>query len=196
MPKSPARRTCSSLTGNENLAEGSNLSDQVMIVLRLIHIVAGVFWAGTVMAVAWFILPTAQSLGQPGGAFMQQLMFRQRLRLFVTSAMILTILSGVTMYVWLAIGTDGTWAKSRMGMTLGIGAVAAIIAGGIGGGVIGRVGKKMMALGTAIQASGNPPTESQQAELAGYQRKMRSGFRIIAILVLVATIAMASARYL
>ena len=54
-----------------------------MILLRLIHIVAGVFWAGTMMTIAWFLLPAAQALGQPGGAFMQQLMFGQRLRVLV-----------------------------------------------------------------------------------------------------------------
>ena len=173
------------------------MSDQVMmIVLRLIHIVSGVFWAGTMMAIAWFLLPAAQAIGQPGAAFMQQLMFRQRLRLFVAGAMMLTILSGLTMYVWLAMETDGGWAKSRMAMALGVGAVAALIAGGIGSGVIGRVGEKMMKLGTAIQASGGPPTDAQKAEMEALQRKMRSGFRTVAVLVLIATIAMASARYL
>jgi len=59
----------------------------IMIVLRVIHIICGVFWAGTVMVMAWFVLPTAQALGQPGGAFMQRLMFGQRLRVFVGAAM-------------------------------------------------------------------------------------------------------------
>ena len=167
-----------------------------MILLRLIHIVAGVFWAGTMMTIAWFLLPAAQALGQPGGAFMQQLMFGQRLRVFMATAMILTILSGLAMYGRLAMVTDGAWAASATGMVLGIGAVAAIIAGGIGGGVIGRIGQKMMTLSAAIQASGGPPTEAQQAELALYQRKMRSGFRTIAILLLIAVAAMASGRYL
>jgi uncharacterized membrane protein len=168
----------------------------IMILLRLIHIVSGVFWAGTVMVIAWFLLPSAQALGQPGGAFMQQLMFRQRLRMFLLGAMVLTILSGLTMYGWLAMETDGAWARSKTAMVLGVGAVAAIIAGGIGGGVVGHLGKKMMELGAAIQASGNPPTDAQKAELESYQRRMRSAFRIVAILVLIATIAMASARYL
>ena len=51
------------------------------------------------------------------------------------------------MYTWLAMETDGAWARSRMGVALGVGAVAAIIAAGIGGAVIGRVGNKMAALG-------------------------------------------------
>ncbi len=168
----------------------------IMIVLRVIHIVAGVFWAGTIMAIAWFLVPASQAMGQPGGAFMQQLMFRQRLRGFLGGAMILTILSGLTMYAWLAMETDGAWARSRMGVTLGIGAVAGIIAGGIGAGVVGRVGQKMAALGATIQASGSPPTDAQKAELESYQRRMRSAFRIIAVLLVIASITMAGARYL
>ena len=168
----------------------------IMIVLRVIHIVAGIFWAGAVMIMAWFVLPTAQAMGPPGGAFMQRLMFGQRLRVFVGGAMGLTILSGLTMYAWLAMETDGAWAHSRMGMTLGVGAVAAIIAGGLGGAVIGRVGEKMAALGAKIQASGNPPTDAEKAELQSYQRRMRSAFRIIAVLLVIAIITMAGARYL
>ena len=127
---------------------------------------------------------------------MQRLMFGQRLRVFVGAAMGLTILSGLTIYTWLAMETDGAWARSRMGVTLGVGAVAAIIAGGIGGAVIGRVGEKMAALGATIQASGAPPTDAQKTEMESYQRRMRSAFRIMAVLLIIATITMAGARYL
>src|SRR5687767_9341944 len=197
MRRRPARPTCSSLTGNDNPPE-SNVSDGavMMIGLRLIHIVSGVFWAGTVMVIAWFLLPTAQALGQPGGAFMQRLMFQQRLRTFMLGSMLLTILSGLTMYGWIAMETNGMWARSKMGMVIGVGAIAAIIAGGIGGGVVGRQSRKMMELGGRIQASGGPPTDAQKAEMDSYQRKIRSAFQIIAVLVVIATITMASARYL
>lgn len=168
----------------------------IMIVLRLIHIISGVFWAGAVMSIAWFLLPAQQAIGQPGGAFMQQLMFRQRFRAFVLAAMVLTILSGLTMYARLAMLTHGAWASSRTGIVLGIGAVAAIIAGGIGGGFVRRLGNRMMELGGRIQASGGPPTDTEKAEMDALQRKTRSGFRIVAILLLISIVAMASARYL
>ena len=168
----------------------------IMIVLRLIHIVSGAFWAGTVMAIAWFLLPAAKTIGPSGAAFMQQLMFRQRLRAFTLGAMILTILSGLIMYARLAMVTDGTWASSRTAMVLGIGAVAAIIAGAIGGGAGGRLAKKMMKLSATIQASGGQPTDAQRAEMESYQRKSRSMFQVVAVLVLIALITMASARYL
>lgn len=172
------------------------MSDNLLIiVLRLIHLIAGVFWAGTVMAIAWFLLPAAQAIGQPGAAFMQQLMFRQRLRPFVLGAMLLTILSGLGMYGWMAMETDGSWASSKTAMVLGIGAIAAIIAGGIGSGVTGRLGKRTMALSSAIQASGGPPTKAQKVEMETLQRKIRTSFRVVALLVLIAVIAMATARY-
>lgn len=168
----------------------------IMIGLRVIHIVCGVFWAGTAIAVAWFLLPAQRAVGQPGSVFMQQLMFGQRLRNFLAGAMALTILSGLTMYARLAMVTHGAWASSRTGIVLGIGAVAAIIAGGIGGGVIGRLGQKMMELGKKIQASGAPPTDAQKAEMAALQGKIQNGFRTVAVLLLITIVAMASARYL
>jgi hypothetical protein len=167
----------------------------VMILLRLIHIICGVFWAGAAMVVAWFILPASRVMGQPGGAFMQQLMFRQRLRVYVAVAMGLTVLSGIAMYVHLSMATNGAWAASSMGKILGVGAVAGIIAGGMGGFVVGGLGKKLMELGTAVQASGGPPTDAQRSEMESLQRRIQGGFRIIAVLLVIAVAAMASARY-
>lgn len=168
----------------------------LMIVLRLIHIICGVFWAGAAMTMAWFLLPAQRAMGQPGGAFMMQLMMKQKLRTIVISAMALTILSGLTMYIRLSMITHGVWASSRMGMTLGVGAVAAIIAGGIGGIGTGRYGARLMAIGAQVQASGGPPTEDQKNEIASLQQKTQTAFRIIAVLLLIAVAAMASARYL
>ena len=172
------------------------MSNGLLIALRLIHILSGVFWAGSAMAVAWFLLPAQRTLGQPGMIFMQELMMRKRLRAFLMTAMGLTILSGLTMYISFAVSSHGDFASSGTGKVLGIGALAGIIAGGIGGGYTGRLGKQLAAIGTAVQSSGGVPTEAQQAEMASIQSKIHSAFRIIAILLVIAVAAMASARYL
>ena len=168
----------------------------LMIVLRLVHIISGVFWGGAVMSVAWFIFPAQRAIGPPGMLFMRELMMTRKFRSYVIGAAVLTILSGLTMYIRLSMVTHGEWARSRTGMVLGIGAVAAIIAAGIGTGVTGRIGKKMMALGGQIQALGGQPTDAQKAEMDALQGKMQSAFRNVAILLLIAVAAMASARYL
>ena len=167
-----------------------------MIVLRLIHIISGVFWGGAAMSVAWFIFPAQRTIGPPGMLFMRELMMTRRFRSYVIGAAVLTILSGLTMYIRLSMLTHGEWAKSRTGMVLGVGAVAAIIAAGVGTGVTGKIGKKMMALGGQIQASGGPPSDAQKAEMDALQGRMQGAFRIVAILLLIAIVTMASARYL
>ena len=50
--------------------------DIVMIVLRLIHIVTGVFWVGGSFLLLSYIVPAADAAGPAGGQFMQRLMQR------------------------------------------------------------------------------------------------------------------------
>jgi hypothetical protein len=54
----------------------------------------------------------------------------------------------------------------------------------------------MAAIGKAIQESGGPPTEAQKAEIATLQEQAQKVLRIVAVLLLLAVAAMASARYL
>jgi uncharacterized membrane protein len=167
----------------------------LMIVLRLIHILTGVFWAGTAMSIAWFMLPAQSALGQAGLAFIQEVMFRRHLRMVLLSAMVLTLLSGLAMYGRLTMVSNGTWTSSTIGMILGIGAVTGIIAGGFGV-VVGNTAKKMLKLGGVIQASGGPATDEQRKEMQRFQSLMVSAYKITASLLVITVAAMASARYL
>ena len=44
-------------------------SPSVIIVLRIIHIVAGAFWVGGAVTTAFFLLPTVKATGPVGGQF-------------------------------------------------------------------------------------------------------------------------------
>ncbi len=166
-----------------------------MIVLRLIHIIFGTFWVGGAVSVAFFILPAQRAIGQPGMLFVRQLMMGQKFRSYMIGAAVLTILSGLTMYIRYAMAGGG-WSQTNTAKILGVGALTAIIAAGIGTGYTGKIGKKMLELGGQIQASGGPPTDAQKAEMESLQGKMQSAFRIVAILLLLTVAAMASARYM
>jgi uncharacterized membrane protein len=167
----------------------------LMIALRLVHILAGIFWAGGVALLSWFILPAQSAVGQAGIAFMQELMMRRRARFYITTAMVLTVLSGLFMYARLAMTTEGVWAASTTAKVLGVGALAAIIAGGIGSAVGGSTAKKMAQLGATIQAAGGTPSEAQRAEMAALQAHAQKALRIVALLLVITVAAMASARY-
>jgi hypothetical protein len=168
----------------------------LMIVLRLIHLFSGIFWAGAAALLAWFVLPAQSAIGQAGMAFMQELMLRRRLRAYVNTAIILTLVSGIVMYARLAMTAHGVWAASTAAKVLGVGAVAAIIAGAIGGMVGGSTARKIGELGARIQAGGGPPTDAQSGEMAALQARAQRALRIVAALLLITIATMASARYL
>ncbi len=167
-----------------------------MVLLRLIHILGGVFWVGTVFFITWFLFPATKATGQAGLVVMQEVMMRRKMSIYLMTAMGLTILSGLTMYARMAMITHGAWASTTPAKVLGFGALCGIAGGAIGGSISKATGLKMAAIGKAIQESGGPPTEAQKAEIGALQDKMQKVMRIVALLLVLAVAAMASARYL
>lgn len=168
----------------------------LMIALRLFHIMGGVFWVGAVAALAWFIYPARTVLGDSAGQFMQELMLKRKLSNYIVGTMVLTVLSGLVMYVRLSMVSDGAFASSRSGMVLGAGAIAAIAAAGVGGGVAGRAARAMARLGEQIRTSGAPPTDSQRAEMERLQVRQGWALRTAASFLVVTVATMAIARYM
>ena len=95
----------------------------ITLLLRLVHILAGIFWVGAIFLIAGFLLPTARATGREGGRFMQHLMLQRRLPVFLAVAMLLTVLSGFTMYGRLVAATNGAWASTPPAMAYGAGGV-------------------------------------------------------------------------
>jgi uncharacterized membrane protein len=166
----------------------------ITLLLRLIHILAGIFWVGSAFMMAGFIVPTMRETGREGGRFIQHLMQRRRLPIYVGIAMLLTILSGLMMYVRLTAATHGSWANTGPGIAYGIGGLAAILGAFTGSMVGGAAGRRMAAMGQSIGAGG--PSPEQQAELGRLQGRIALGTRLSSVFLVVAAGAMAIARYL
>jgi hypothetical protein len=164
------------------------------IVLRLIHILAGIFWVGSAVLMAGFLVPTMRATGREGGRFIQHLMQRGRLPMFLGIAMGLTILSGLVMYGRLAGATHGTWTGTGPGITYGVGGLAAILGAFTGSMVSGAAGRRMAAMGATMGAGGT--SAEQQAEIGRLQGRIALGTRLSAGFLTVAAGAMAIARYL
>ena len=162
----------------------------VTILLRLIHLLAGIFWAGTAFMVAGYLVPAARARGREGGLFLQELMLKRRLSSSLGLAMLLTVVSGLAMYIRLSVASHGTWPATPPGMAYGVGAVAAIAAGAIGAYVGGGGSRRMASVGPG----GRSP--EQQAEMGRLQARISAGTRIAAALLAVAASAMAVGRYL
>lgn len=168
----------------------------LMIVLRLIHVLGGVFWAGSAIFVAAFLVPAAVASGPGGGQVMQQVMAVLRYPKVAGIAAVLTILSGGTMY-WhnVKVSTAG-WAGSVPGITYGIGAISALVAFTVFVAVIRPTGNKLLEFGRVMQSRGGPPTAEESATIAGLQVRMSGAARTGAACLAITVLAMAIARYL
>ena len=168
----------------------------VVLILRVVHILLGVFWAGAVFTVALFIQPAIAASGPEGGKVMGALV-KRRLLDIVPGAALGTILSGLWLYSRDSSGFQGEWMGSRMGMALGTGAVLALVGFVIGVFVMRASTLKAMALGqSAAQLTDAAAREAAMGQVQVLRRRAALAGRTVAVLLAVTVLTMAVARYL
>jgi len=169
-------------------------STVVVLLLRLFHIGSGVFWVGGILLFARFLFPTAKALGPAAGPVMDHMNRVLKLPNALLGAAIVNILSGVMLYWRDSGGFQVAWMKTGTGMTFGTGGLLAILALIIGVTVNRPTGERMGALGASM-AKGGPPSPEQSAEMQRLMNQLGTALRIISVLLVLATAAMALARY-
>ena len=166
-----------------------------MIVLRLVHLLAAVFWAGTIFYFSLFFLPRVKGFGPEGGRIMQRLTappFPEAM----TWAGALVALSGVLLYWRNSGGFQSAWIGTPTGLALTIGGLAGLTAF-LQGVVVSRPAvARLGLLGRQVQADGGTPNAEQAAEMQKLAAKLEKGIYRTAYLLLVALAGMAVAPYL
>ena len=84
---------------------------------------------------------------------------------------------------------------SGPGRTFGLGGLLAVAGGVVGMAVTAPTGQKLGTLGAALGAAGRPPTPDELATMQSLQRRLATAAALVAVLVVLATVAMAVARY-
>jgi uncharacterized membrane protein len=173
-------------------------ADLDMVVFRILHIAAGVMWAGSIFLFVFFVRPSVAAIAPAGAPFMVELLGRRRMVHWLLGFATVTILAGAYLYWkdWDAAGSFGDWIGSEFGLSLTIGAVCAIVAFLIGLFGTRPAVDRMLALGREVAASGGPPSPEQAAELAAIQARLKQLAFASFSLLAVAVVAMAIARYL
>ena len=167
-----------------------------MIVFRALHIAAGVAWAGSVFLFVVLIQPSAAAIGPAAGPFMMELLGRRKLVSWLLSLGGTTVVAGLLLYWRDANGLDGLGAflPSKFGLILTIGAAAAITAF-----LIGLFGTRPNAARlldlTSRVASGGPPAPAIAQEITSVQARLKTLAQVALALIVVAVLAMATARY-
>jgi len=101
--------------------------DPLVIVLRLIHVVAGALWVGMVTFVTYFLQPALLEAGPEGGKVMAAVQRRGIMTVMPILA-VATLVSGLWLYLRAAGGQHAEFARSGPGMAFGLGGLAAIAA--------------------------------------------------------------------
>jgi hypothetical protein len=168
----------------------------LMVVLRLIHIGTGVFWAGTLFFMASFLEPSVRAAGPEGGKVMMQLFARGFLNKLPITA-VLSILSGAWL-LWIAsAGFDPAWMGSRAGIALSTGALTALIGFTIGVAVMRPAALRVYAIMQAMPAITDESTRAARAaEAQVHRQRAATAGRAVAGLLGITVAAMATARYL
>ncbi len=167
----------------------------VLIVLRVLHIVAGAFWVGAAIMLARILLPAFAAAGPAAGPVIREIVLRRRLPGQMVIAMVFTVVSGLGLYWHDQNVTDGAWARTRVGMTFSAGAAIALLAAILGVLVTRPTAYRLATLGESVAASAEPPTAELMAEMQRMRSRLRGAAGWGAALLVLATALMAAARY-
>lgn len=167
----------------------------ILNLLRFIHVVAGMLWAGAAISYLFFVKPSVKSIGVAGPQFMQTLMQRRKYPIFMMSTSLLTILAGGPLLWFISGGINLAWITTGPGLGFTIGSLASLVAFFVGGLGIGPTSEKMAALGGQIAASGQGPVPEQINQMETLEKKLNRAEQIDFILLAIAMLTMATARY-
>jgi uncharacterized membrane protein len=168
----------------------------MLILLRLIHIAGGVFWAGTMLFAAVFLEPSVREAGPDGAKVMLGLM-RRKYMVVMPVVAALTILAGVGLLEQVSGGFHPDWMSSPTGIPLSLGAAIAVLAFLIGIFFVRPAAMRLAVLmPQMMQSPEGQAREALMAEAQALRTRLRRGGRVVAALLGVTTITMAVARYL
>ena len=171
--------------------------DAYMIVFRIIHIGSAILWAGSALFFYAFVGPTVENtLGSEAGKFFNYLVRQRKAVIFYVAVSTLTIVAGAFLYWRDSAGLDFGWMQTGPGIGFTVGAIAGIISWVLVLLVLAPTSYRLVALGGRIAAAGVPPSQEQVTGLQALQRRLKSYSLLNLVFLGIATISMATARYL
>jgi uncharacterized membrane protein len=143
-----------------------------LVILRLVHILAGTFWVGAALMLTFFISPTVGATQDAGKRFMGHFMGKTKFNLAMWSSALLTVIAGSILYWFNSNGFHSVWMSSGSGIGYGIAALFAFL-GLIVGVFQNRNSNALAVLGGQVQAQGTPPTPEQATQLQRSAKRWR-----------------------
>ncbi len=168
----------------------------LVIVLRALHIVGGVFWAGATIMLYGFVLPSVAATRPDSNRFVQYFANSSGYTRWVTIASIAALVGGLALFAPVTGSLDRDVMRSARGIALSLGALLGIGAFVEGQMILAPTGRRIGAIGRDIAAAGGTPTPAQAQELISLQAKLTRAGNRGAWMLGITVVLMAVARYL
>jgi uncharacterized membrane protein len=166
-----------------------------LLVLRFIHIVASVCWAGGGFIFFLFVEPTAKALAPTGMQFVDHMVTKRRFSIFMVVSSTLTVLTGAVLIWQYASGNWLSYVKTGPGLGFALGSMVGVAVYLVGMFGVNPRAIRLSKIGQEIQAAGGPPTPAQGAEMQKLDREMSVLGLADFLLVALALGLMATARF-
>lgn len=167
-----------------------------LIVLRLVHVLGGIFWVGSGLFTTVFLVPALAGNGATMGAVMAALQ-RRRLFLALPVVAVITILTGVRLLWITSGGFRAVYFATASGLTFTVSGVLATVAFLLAFAVVRPAAARMGALGARLAAA---TTDAERlpliAQLDGMRRRNAILSTLVTLLLVLGAAGMAVARYL
>lgn len=167
-----------------------------ILVLRLVHVLGGMFWVGSALFSTFFLVPAITAAG-PAAAPVMGALQKRRLFMILPVIALLTILSGLRLMWITSGGFRPEYFQTRSGATFAIAAAASIVTFAL----TLLVARPMAVRGTQLAGElARAPEGEARAAIAAELARVRSRGAVatmagVAMLLLAAS-GMAVARYL
>lgn len=170
--------------------------DLGLIALRLAHVVAGASWVGGAFLMILVVSRTAKLSGAQGEEFFGRLMTVGRGAKYFELIALTTVVAGSLLYYRASGGLQVAWITSPTGIGFTIGAVAAVVSLVWGGTMVGPTTARLETIGAEIAAAGGTATAAQLATVDRLRARLELFGRADLLLLGIAVVTMATARYL
>ena len=166
-----------------------------ILVLRLVHVVGGIFWVGAGLLNFLYIAPALTAVGPAAAGPVMQTLRRRRLFVVLPTVAVLTLLSGLRLMMIQSGGFDAAYFRTGFGATLSAGGAAAIVAFLVGIAFAMPAQRRMAAIGPQLAGADETTRAALRSEMARLQSRLRVVGPLVTVLLVLAAVAMALARY-
>ncbi len=167
-----------------------------LLVLRIVHILGGIFWLGSGLFTAFFLMPALGRVGPAAVGPVMGALQQRRLFTILPIVAVLTILSGVRLLQIASVGFAPAYFASRTGQTFLWSGVAAVIAFLLSVLVARPAAVRSGQLSASLASIAEAERGARASEIDKLRRRGGVASTVATVLLVGAAIGMAVARYL